>query len=62
MDRLVRSGMAYEKNARQVNYNQIQKYCGEALKDASPSTSNLMELSAYFTLCEFNAYISKKVV
>ncbi|KAI8890028.1 hypothetical protein K501DRAFT_169714 [Backusella circina FSU 941] len=61
MDRLVRSGMTYEKNSRQVNYNQIQKYCGEALKEAAPDTSNLVELEAYFTLCEFYAYISKKV-
>lgn len=44
-----------------VNYRCIQRYTGELVESVNPNINDLAELDAYFVLCEYYAYVSRKV-
>lgn len=44
-----------------VDYPTLQEICYNIAKTVEPSVSNLAELDAYFNLCEYCAYVARKV-
>ncbi|SAL96545.1 hypothetical protein [Absidia glauca] len=53
-------GSQYEKSTSNVKYNHLQAFCSDLLHSLDPVTQTPSDLEAYFELCEYFAYVSRK--
>jgi hypothetical protein len=61
MDRMVRIGVTYEKATSHTLYNEIHQSTTHFLNNTMPNIVDLKEMDSYFTLCEYLAYVSRKI-